>query len=55
MADNGSLSARQQRAIAALLECRSVAEAAASAKVGERTLYRWIAEDQAFKNALSQA
>ena len=55
MADNGSLSARQQRAIAALLECRSVAEAAASAKVGERTLYRWIAEDQAFKTALSQA
>ena len=55
MADNGSLSARQQRAVAALLASKTVAEAAASAKVGERTLFRWLAEDAAFRAALSQA
>lgn len=55
MADNGSLSARQQRAVAALLASKTVAEAAASAKVGERTLFRWLAEDVAFRAALSQA
>jgi len=55
MAENGNLSARQQRAIAALLTSKSVAEAAASAKVGERTLYRWLAEDRAFRAALLAA
>ena len=55
MADNGSLSARQQRAIAALLASKTVAEAAAAARVGERTLFRWLAEDAAFRAALSQA
>ena len=56
MATNGSgLSNRQQRAIVALLECKTVAEAAASARVGERSLYRWLAEDAAFRAALSQA
>ena len=56
MAQNGRvLSAKQQRAIAALLASKSVAEAAASANVGERTLFRWLGEDQAFRAALSQA
>jgi hypothetical protein len=56
MATNGSgLSSRQQRAVAALLASKSVAEAASTAGVGERTLYRWLAEDQAFRAALSQA
>lgn len=55
MATNGSLSSRQQRAVAALLASKSVSEAAGSAGVGERTLYRWLAEDQAFRAALNQA
>ena len=56
MAQNGTvLSAKQQRAIEALLSSKSVAEAAASAKVAKRTLFRWMAEDQAFRAALSQA
>jgi len=56
MASNGSgLTNRQQRAIAALLASKKVAEAASSAGIGERTLYRWLAEDQAFRAALSQA
>jgi hypothetical protein len=56
MAQNGTvLSAKQQRAIVALLASKSVAEAAQAAKVGERTLFRWLAEDQPFRAALSQA
>lgn len=55
MATNGSLSSRQQRAVAALLASKNVAEAACIAGVGERTLYRWLAEDQGFRAALSQA
>lgn len=55
MADNGSLSARQQRAIAALLASKTVSEAASAASVGERSLYRWLAEDQAFRAELARA
>jgi len=51
----GELSTRQQKAIAALLASKSVSEAAASARVGERTLYRWLAEDEAFRAGLSRA
>lgn len=59
MATNGNddkkITAQQQRAIAALLSTRNVATAAKQAKVGERTLHRWISEDAAFKVALSAA
>jgi hypothetical protein len=51
----GELSTKQQRAIAALLCSRDVPAAAALAKVGARTLYRWIAEDDAFRAALTVA
>lgn len=58
MAGNGSaasdLTHRQQAAVRALLACKSVAEAAQLARVGERTLYRWLA-DPAFRAALSAA
>lgn len=58
MAGNGSaadiLTHRQQAAVRALLACKSVAEAAQRAGVGERTLYRWLA-DPAFRAALSAA
>jgi flagellar motility protein MotE (MotC chaperone) len=57
MAENGTnnnITTRQRRAIAALLSTRNVGEAAAAAHVGDRTLYRWLAET-GFKAALVQA
>ena len=54
MADNGSLSAAQRRLIPALLTCRTVTAAAESAKVPERTAFRWLADD-AFRAELAQA
>lgn len=56
MAKTGSethLTPSQQRAIAALLEARDVRSAAATAGVGERTLYRWMGEE-AFQSVLQQ-
>jgi hypothetical protein len=56
MAENGSeLSDRQRKAIAALMAARSVPEAAQAASVGERTLYRWLADDDVFRAALTAA
>lgn len=56
MATNGrDLTIRQRRAISALLSTRTVNAAAKRAKVGERTLHRWIAEDEAFVLALREA
>ncbi len=50
MTENGTseavLSAKQQRAILALLSTKSVSEAAQAAKVGERTLWRWLTEPE---------
>jgi hypothetical protein len=44
-----ALSPNQQRALAALISQPTVPLAAAEAKVGLRTLYRWLSEDEAFK------
>jgi hypothetical protein len=54
MAETQGLKPSQQRAIAALLSTRNVAEAAEKAQVGERTLYRWMGEAP-FKLALLEA
>lgn len=54
MTENGNLSTKQVRAIAALLECRTVKEAAEKAQVGERTLYRWLKEER-FRATLDEA
>lgn len=43
-----SLSTPQRRAILALLQASSIAQAAADAGVGVRTLERWLAEDDEF-------
>jgi hypothetical protein len=48
MAANGGVTHKQHRAILALLQSRSVPEAAEQAGVGTRTLERWLAEDAAF-------
>lgn len=50
----GELSEKQQRAIAALLTCASIKDAAASAAIGERSLHRWLAEP-AFRAAYADA
>ena len=56
------LTIRQDKAIAALLTCRTIAEAAKLAEVGERSIYRWLKQDtfqshlrRARRQALSQA
>jgi len=45
-----SLSVPQQRALAALMATPSIAQAAVAAKVGKRTLYRWLSEDEVFQS-----
>lgn len=55
MASNGSLSAAQRRLIPALLTCRTVTAAAESARVAERTAFRWLADDANFQAELARA
>jgi len=51
--DNG-ISTKQQKAIAALLSERTARDAAKTAGVGERTLYKWLGEP-GFRGALRSA
>ena len=44
----------QERALGALVECRSIAAAARKAQVGDRTLRRWLHEDVRFQTRLRQ-
>lgn len=59
MAENGSkgkeLTPSQAKAITALLETRTIEQAAERAGVGARTLYRWLAEDDLFNTTLRHA
>ena len=55
MATNGDLlPPNQQKALIAILEYPSVAAAAKAAGVGHRTLSRWMAEDEAFRQTLAE-
>src|SRR5262245_8742563 len=54
MGDNGRLSAKQQRAIEALLTEPTTRAAAQAAGVGETTIFRWLAEP-AFSTAYRAA
>jgi hypothetical protein len=57
MEQNGTLSeltARQRRAVAALVACPTMEEAARSARVGRTTLYTWL-KDRTFADAVEQA
>ncbi len=49
-----ALTPPQERAIIALLNEQTVGRAAAAAKVGQRTLYRWLREPE-FSRAYRQA
>ncbi len=51
---NGHVTVKQEGAIVALLNEQTVARAAKAARVGERTLYRWLREP-AFSRAYRQA
>jgi hypothetical protein len=53
MAD--TLTAKQQRTLAALLAEPSISAAAVAAGVGERTVYRWLDEDTPFIDAYRAA
>lgn len=55
MAGNGRLTTKQRRAVVALLGARDVATAAQVAKVGERSLRRWLKDDVAFRTELALA
>src|SRR5436309_12844184 len=62
LAENGRLTARQEKALLALLTEPSVREAAKASRVGERTLYAWLKEPvfaetyrQARREAVSRA
>ncbi len=55
MAGGEKLSRYQEAAITALLTERTIAEAAAVAGVGERTLRRWLRENEGFIAAYRQA
>jgi len=52
---NGKIDKRQEEAIAALLTCATVHQAAEKSHVGERTLLRWLSEDVAFNEAYRKA
>ncbi len=54
MSENVALTANQTKAITALLETRTIIEAAQVAGVNARTLHRWLA-DPAFQQALTEA
>lgn len=51
----GFLTAKQRRALNALLNCRTITEAAFAANIGERTIRRWLDEDTAFIKAYQAA
>lgn len=53
MANNGILTTAQKRAISALLTERNTRDAAAKAKVGERTIWRWLS-DNTFRAELTR-
>jgi hypothetical protein len=56
MATNGhKLAPKKMRALTALLEYPTIVAAAESAGVGQRTLTRWMTEDEEFQRALTAA
>jgi len=54
MARNMALTPRQRRAVQALLEEKTIQDAATASQVPRRTLHRWLAEDPVFLAHLRQ-
>src|SRR5713101_7365721 len=55
MRGTSALSAKQVRAIAALMTCRTLDEAAKTAQCDPSTLSRWLAKDATFQQAWQAA
>jgi hypothetical protein len=55
MARTDNIKRRQRRAILTLLSEPTIKGAAKAAKIGEKTLHRWLAEDEEFKAELAEA
>ena len=55
MAENGRISPQQRKAITRILRGRTIADAADHADVAERTVYRWLKDDEQFKTELKEA
>src|SRR4051812_36575196 len=53
--ETNKLTSAQYKGINSLLSCRDVATAAKEAGIAERTLYRWLNENEDFKVALAEA
>ena len=51
---NKLLTSRQQRAVESLIICTSIRDAAKSANVDQRTLYRWLQQED-FQSAVRHA
>jgi len=54
MSKVGTLSPKQHKAIKALLETGNISAAAKVAKVGRRTIYKWLNSDRDFQQKLNQ-
>jgi phage terminase small subunit len=54
MAENGSLTAKQERLLAALMAGSTIVDAAKAANIAERTAHRWL-KDDAFQVAYKAA
>jgi hypothetical protein len=53
--DGNLLPSNKARALRALMEYPSIQEAAKAARVGQRSIVRWLAKDEAFKRELAEA
>ena len=51
---NEQLTPRQQRAVESLIVCNSISDAAQRAKINERTLYRWLQQEE-FQSVVRRA
>ena len=52
--ESKDLTIKQSKAVAALLSCQTVAQAAKLAAVGERSIYRWL-KQRSFQSHLRRA
>ncbi len=55
MTQNNTLKPQQEKAIDALLSCKTLTDAAKKIKSERKTLYRWLQDDDAFKQAYRTA
>jgi hypothetical protein len=54
MKDFPKLTGKKEKALAALISCRTLQEASDKAEVDEVTLWRWLRQDAAFRDSYQQ-